>query len=43
MMVFEEIVEGLWGQGVRKRILTVGYDGSLLGLGAFLNLWPPGP
>ena len=42
MVVLEEIIEGLRGQGFCKQILTVGHGGSLW-LGVFLNLWPPGP
>jgi creatinine amidohydrolase len=36
MLVLEEIVEGLRGQGFRKQVLTVGHGGSLW-LGAFVK------
>ena len=36
MMVLEEIVEGLRGQGFRKQVQTVGHGGSLW-LGTFLK------
>ena len=41
MVVLEEIIEGLRGQGFCKQILTVGHGRSLR-LGAFLKLWHRG-